>query len=88
MATRATIPKKLGENFSVGSIVVVEVTGTVISMSDSFEDPDNIEIEVEGDSTKISPGTLDDAMKVAFTKLSNAKGPEDFPSGQRELHAP
>jgi hypothetical protein len=83
------IPGSQLRGLTIGSVVSVTVKGTVRSMSENYRDenPELYRVEVEGEAS-LNPGTLDDAARVAFVRLSNAKGPVDFPIGQRELHAP
>ena len=78
------------QGLTVGSVVRVTIRGRVTSLGiqdgDAGGDP-QASVDVDGEAS-IEPGTLDDAARVAFSQLSNAKGPVDFPTSRRELHAP
>jgi hypothetical protein len=85
-SVRIEVPSGDVSGLSLGSIVTVQIRGKITSMNEAYEDKGQVELSVEGEST-LNPGSLGDAL-IAAMAASNARGPVDYPTGQRELHAP
>lgn len=79
------------EGLPLGAVVEIMVRGRVIGL-DSQPGPgpdedEEVRLSVDGEAT-VQPGSMDSVAREVIRKLANDKTPQDFPIGQRELHAP